>query len=170
MDIISHGLVGNVFKEFDRSGSWKDKAVIVAFAFLADVPVMLLMYPLLGREHGRAFWIPRDLDWVGARAAHPVWAMSWEVPHSIFFWLLVIIPLVFWLRLPKLAILSYLSHILLDLPTHTGEWGVKPFYPFGYMVNGFTDAWAWPISYMAVAWAVLLAIGWWVRAVRKARE
>jgi hypothetical protein len=82
MDIISHALVGNVFKEFDRSHSLRDKLVIVFFAFLADIPVMFLMNPLLGYEHGRPFWIPHDSDWVGARSAHPIWSMSWEIPHS----------------------------------------------------------------------------------------
>jgi membrane-bound metal-dependent hydrolase YbcI (DUF457 family) len=82
---------------------------------------------------------------------------------------LIIIPLVIWLRLPRLAILAYLSHILLDLPTHTGEWGVKPFYPFPFMVNGFTDAWAWPFSYMAISWVVLITVGWSIHSYRKSR-
>ena len=169
MDIVSHALVGNIFKEFARSPSAKDKLIIILFAFLPDIPVMFLMYPLLGHANGRPFWIPYNSDWAGARSAHPIWSMSWEIPHSLLFLLLVITPLVFWFRLPKFAIASYLSHILLDLPTHTGVWGVKPFYPLHYMVNGFTDAWAWPFSYMAISWVVLLAIGWCLHLYRKAR-
>jgi hypothetical protein len=169
MDIVSHALVGNIFKEFARSPSAKDKLIIILFAFLPDIPVMFLMYPLLGHANGRPFWIPYNSDWAGARSAHPIWSMSWEIPHSLLFLLLVITPLVFWFRLPKLAIASYLSHILLDLPTHTGVWGVKPFYPLHCMVNGFTDAWAWPFSYMAISWVVLLAIGWCLHLYRKAR-
>jgi len=164
MDLISHVLVGNVFKEAGRLNSLTNKAVVVLFAFLPDIPVLLLMYPLLGHANGRPYWIPYNSDWVGVRATHPIWTATWEIPHSLFFLLLVIFPLVFWLKLPRIAIASYLSHILLDLPTHTGEWGVKPLYPMSFIVNGFTDAWAWPFSYMLLSWLVLVVVGLSIRA------
>jgi membrane-bound metal-dependent hydrolase YbcI (DUF457 family) len=161
-------LVGNIIKEAGRLKSVKDKVVVITFAVLPDIPGLLIVYPLLGHEKGRPWWFPHNADWVGAYAAHPFWAAIWEIPHSLFFLAFVIVPLVLWLDWPKIAIVSYLSHILLDLPTHTGEWAERPFYPFGITVQGFTDAWAWPLSYWLVSWVVLLLIAYLVRyALRK---
>jgi len=157
MDVVSHALVGKLFQVGSRTASCKHKLIVIAFAFLPDLPVFLV-YLLLGHEKGRAFWIAHNADWIGVRAVHPVWSAMWEIPHSLFFVALVIVPLVFFLRWPKIAIASYLSHILLDLFTHTGEWGVKPLYPLPYMFDGFTDAWTWPLSYLALSWTALLAV------------
>lgn len=82
----------------------------------------------------------------------------WEIPHSVFCIVLMIVPLVLWLRLPKLTIVSYSSHLMLDLLTHTGEWAVKPFYPLEWTVAGFADAWAWPIRDMMISWGVLATL------------
>jgi hypothetical protein len=170
MDIISHALVGNVLKEASGAHSLRNKLIIVSFAFVADIPGLLVVYPLLGHEKGRAYWIPHDSDWVGVHAAHPYWAAIWEIPHSFFFLGLIVVPLVLWLRWPRIAIASYISHILLDLPTHTGEWVERPFYPFGMTVKGFTDAWAWPFSYWIVSWAALIAMGYFVRFLTRRKQ
>jgi hypothetical protein len=167
LDTISHILVGNIFKEISRVRSLRDKLIIVSFAFAPDALGLLLVYPLLGHEKGRPYWIPHDSDWIGAHAAHPVWAAIWEIPHSLFFLALIVVPLVLWLRWPKIAIGSYLSHILLDLPTHTGEWAERPFYPLGITVKGFTDAWAWRFSYWVVSWVFLLTLAYIIRFVQK---
>ena len=163
MDVISHGLVGNIFKEASRVKSLGDKVAVISFAVIPDLPGSAVVCPLLGREKVRPYWIPRNSDWIGVHADHPLWAALWEVPHSLFFLVLVVVPLVLWLRLPRIAIVSYLSHILLDLPTHTGEWAERPFCPFDITVNGFTDAWAWPLSYWVLSWVVLLTIACLVR-------
>lgn len=155
MDFVSHVLVGKLFQVKSQVDSLKNKLIVIVAAFAPDIPV-LFVYLLLGHEKGRAFWIPYNSDWVGVRLAHPGWAAIWEIPHSIFFVLLIVIPLVLYFRWPKIAIASYLSHIALDLFTHTGEWGIKPFYPLNFIVNGFTDAWAWPLPYMAISWLILL--------------
>jgi membrane-bound metal-dependent hydrolase YbcI (DUF457 family) len=157
MDFISHALFGKLFQTTSKLHSLKEKLIVISFAFLPDLPVAFV-YLLLGRAHNRPFWIPYNSDWIGVREAHPWWAASWEIPHSIFFLFLIIIPLVFYFRWPKIAILSYFSHIFLDLFTHTGEWGLKPFYPINFLVNGFTDAWAWPLKYMMLSWALLVIV------------
>jgi hypothetical protein len=70
-----------------------------------------------------------------------------------------VIPLVWYFELPKLCILSYLSHILLDIPTHTGEWSTKIFLPsYYYYIEGWTDAWAWSFSSFVMCWIGLLGI------------
>lgn len=154
MDFISHIFVGKIFQTASNLNSLKARTIVITFAFLPDIPVGFI-YLLLGRANNRPFWIPYNSDWIGVRETHPWWAATWEIPHSLFFGVLFIIPLVLYLNWPKIAIVSYFSHILLDLFTHTGEWGVKPFYPFNYIVNGFTDAWAWPLCYMMISWIIL---------------
>ena len=156
MDVVSHALVGKLFQVGSRTAGATQKLMVIGFAAVPDLPVFLV-YLLLGHEKGRAFWIPHNADWIGVRSAHPVWSALWEIPHSLFFVALVMVPLVLCRRWPKIAIASYLSHIVLDLFTHTGEWGVKPLYPLPYMFEGFTDAWSWPLRTMAVSWTALAA-------------
>jgi hypothetical protein len=155
MDLVSHVLVGKVFQTASKLNSLKEKFIVISFAFIPDIPV-LFVYLLLGRANNRPYWIPYNSDWIGVREAHPWWAAMWEIPHSIFFLLLIIVPLVLYFKWPKIAIFSYFSHIFLDAFTHTGEWRLKPFYPFNFMINGFTDAWAWPLQYMVVSWIFLV--------------
>ncbi len=157
MDLVSHALIGKIFQVSSKLANFRAKFIVVLFAVVPDFPV-LLVYLLLGREKGRPYWIPHSLDWIGIREAHPIWSAMWEVPHSLLFLILVVCPLVLWRRWPRIAIAAYLSHVLVDLPAHTGEWAVKPFYPFGLRVDGFTDAWAWPLRYLVLSWLLLMVI------------
>jgi hypothetical protein len=120
LDLLSHGLVGALFERAAPARSWKRRSLVIAFAMLPDLPVFGV-YLLLGREKGRPFWIPHNADWSGVRGAHPWWSALWEIPHSLFFVALILTPVVLKLRLPKVAIAAWLSHILLDIPTHTGS-------------------------------------------------
>ena len=169
MDFISHVLVGKLFQVKSQLDSLKHKLIVIAAAFAPDIPVMFV-YLLLGHEKGRAFWIPHNSDWIGIRFSHPGWAAMWEIPHSLFFVLLIVIPFVLYFRWPKIAIASYMSHIALDLFTHTGEWGIKLFYPLDFVVNGFTDAWAWPPLYMAISWLILLGVIYLLRRPLKQKK
>jgi len=155
MDIISHGLVGKFFQLISTTRNKKEKMTIVSFAILPDIPIFFI-YILLGIEKERPFWIPHNSDWIGLRDAHPIWSACWELPHSALFLMLVIIPFVLYFKLHKVCIISYFLHIVLDIFTHTGEWAIKIFYPFDFMVNGFTEAWAWPIQYMILSWTLLI--------------
>jgi hypothetical protein len=157
MDLVSHGLMGSFAATFQRSGQSHPSWWITAFAVLPDLPV-LAVYLLLGRSLDRPLWIPRETDWAGVRAAHPVWPAMWEIPHSFFFVLLVVVPVVYLLHLPRLSIAAYLSHLFLDLFTHTGEWAIKPFFPLSGRFDGFTDAWKWPLPYMIVSWLVVIGL------------
>ncbi|MGA2434793.1 MAG: hypothetical protein ABSG25_05850 [Bryobacteraceae bacterium] len=157
MDFVSHGLIGGFVATFQRPGHSHSSWWITAFAVLPDLPV-LVVYLLLGRSLNRPLWLPRETDWVGMRTAHPIWSAMWEIPHSFFFVLLVVVPVVYLLHLPKLSIVAYLSHLFLDLFTHTGEWAVKPFYPLSWQFDGFTDAWKWPLPSMIVSWLVIIGL------------
>ena len=157
MDVVSHALVGVLVAMAAGVRLWRHRAAMGLVAAAPDAPVAIV-YLLLGRAHDRPFWIPLHSDWEGVRAAHPVWSALWEAPHSLLFLALVVVPLVLHFRLPRVAIAAYASHLLLDLPTHTGEWAVAPLYPLPWRVEGWTDAWAWPPLQWAASWAVLLAL------------
>lgn len=156
MDVVSHLLIGKLIQVAAKVQVRREQALTVAFAALPDLP-MAVVYPLLGRENGRPFWLPVQADWSGLRELHPVWAAAWDVPHSLLFWALVIAPLVLLLKLPRVTLLAYLSHILVDVFTHTGEWSLRLLYPVDWAVSGITDGWTWSLGESALAWGVLAA-------------
>lgn len=153
MDIVSHAIVGRMLVT-KKKNSRKDIWLVSLFGALPDF-FQFPLYLYLGYLNQRPFWYPLNSDWIGFRAAQPTWMLWWDIPHSFLTLLFVVAPIVFLLKLNKLVLLAYFLHIFLDLFTHTGEWGVKPFFPFQFMVNGFTDAWAWDPGYFPVAWAAL---------------
>ena len=75
MDVISHLLIGEWIQVAAKVKTRRDQALTVAFAALPDLP-MAVVYPLLGRENGRPFWLPLHVDWSGLRELHPVWAAA----------------------------------------------------------------------------------------------
>jgi len=51
--------------------------------------------------------------------------------------------------------IAYGLHIAVDYPTHSGEWSVRPWYPFSKRpLQGVSSAWEWPMAAMARAWGV----------------
>jgi hypothetical protein len=157
MDIISHALIGNIIS-FTKKYTLKNRAWIIFFSFATDL-TQIPFFIYLGYINSRPFFYPLPSDWNGARTIYPFLTAIYEIPHSLFFVFLIILPIILFFKLPKLAFFAYFFHILIDLPTHTGgEWAMKPFYPFNYNFNGLTDAWTWPFSLMAISWIFLLSI------------
>ena len=74
----------------------------------------------------------------------------------------------FWKRrsAAKLATIAYVSHILADIPSHTGAYGLEPFYPIPYIFDGWFDAWLWGPGPIA---ASILGFGLAYLAVRRIR-
>jgi membrane-bound metal-dependent hydrolase YbcI (DUF457 family) len=153
VDIVSHALMGRAL--VTKKDSKKDQILVALFGALPDF-FQIPLYIFLGYLHQRPFFYPATSDWTGFREAYPTWSMWWEIPHSYFFVLLIVVPLVLFLKINKFAIAAYSLHIFLDLFTHTGEWAVKPFFPLPFMVSGFTDAWAWNYLFYPIVWAVLI--------------
>lgn len=155
MDIVSHALIGKIIsipQKSKRATFWT-----IFFSLLPDVS-LTPFYVFLGIINKRPFLIAYNSDWQGARNLYPVLDFIQSMGHSFLFALIIILPIIIIFKLPKIAFWAYIIHLLLDLPTHTEEWGVKPFYPFNYTVYGFTDAWSWPLYIMAISWIVLTAI------------
>ncbi|MEK7562386.1 MAG: hypothetical protein AAB509_01760 [Patescibacteria group bacterium] len=155
MDIVSHILIGRIISAGKEK---KHQFWAMFFSFLPDL-FQLPAYVYLGYINNRAFFIPQNIDWNHTRDAYPfLHAFTWEIPHSIFFLLLFILPLVLFFKLPKIAFFAYFLHILIDIPAHTGEWAMKPFYPLNFQISGLTNAWAWPFYAMFILWIIFLLI------------
>ena len=129
MDIISHLLIGEILALPSQS-NLKDNLIVAAFAVLPDI-TQLPIYLHIGHVNKRYFWWPKNSDWLHKRfrSRHPAWSALWELPHSFLFLLFVILPIVFCFHLPNMAIVSYFSHIFIDLFTCTGP--IKPRGPIG---------------------------------------
>ena len=153
MDIVSHILIGKLIS-FNKNKLTQIWAMV--FSFLPDLG-QIPFYIFLGYKNTRPFFFPLNSDWEGARALYPFLTALWDIPHSFLFALIIILPIVILFKLPKIAFLAYLLHLIIDIPTHAGEWAVKPFYPFNFLIGGFTDAWAWPLWLMALCWIILIS-------------
>jgi len=157
MDFISHGLIGATLGLLDKNRTKKKVLAISFFSVLPDI-FQIPYYLGLGYiKHRPCYW-PNIEDWTNFRGTHPVLDAFWDIPHSLFFVLIVIFPLVKFLKKTNLLIYAYILHILIDIPTHTGEWGVKIFFPFNFQIPGITDAWAWGIDYFIISWATLIVL------------
>jgi membrane-bound metal-dependent hydrolase YbcI (DUF457 family) len=154
MDIISHVLIGKIIS-FNKNRLAQIWTMI--FSYLPDL-TQIPFYIMLGYENARPFLFPYNSDWVDASKNHVILNIMWEASHSLFFALLIVLPIILFFKLPKIAFLGYILHIIIDIPTHKGEWLIKPFYPLNYSINGFTNSWAWPIWIMALSWMVLILI------------
>lgn len=164
MDVVSHAIIGGMLVD-----SRKGKRLLGWAAFFSVLPdiFQIPIYLFLGYVNHRPFFFPLNSDWEGVRSQYPALMLWWEIPHSLLFWVLVIAPLVYFLKLPIVALWAYFFHLFVDLFTHTGEWGVKPFFPLSFQVDGFTDAWAWNFYYFPIAWAVLLLALFAIQRVRQ---
>ena len=156
MDFISHVLIGRILA-FYKDYSRKSIALIILFSIMADIP-QIFLYAYLGYLKLRLLWIPLNVDWVGFRDAS--WAVTflWEIPHSFIFLFVVVLPIVIYFKLPRIAFVAYFSHLFLDLFTHTGEWAVKPLFPLGYTFPGFADVWAWSVYSLMFLWLTLTLV------------
>ena len=157
MDVLSHFIIGETFGIFQNS--LKDNLIVASFGVLPDLTHVPL-YFYVGYLNKRFLWWPKNADWYkhNFRQQNPKWSALWELPHSFLFLLFFITPIVLYFNLPKMAILSYGSHIFLDLFTHTSEWGVKPFYPFAFKFKGFADVWTWGFKKLVLCWTICLCL------------
>ncbi len=154
MDVISHGLIGKIISFGDKKESafWP-----VLFSIIPDF-VLVPFYFILGWENKRPFFFPHNSDWTGTTITHPFLTSLYDISHSFLFLFIIILPVILIFKLPKISFLAYFFHIIIDIPTHTGEFAIKMFYPLKFEISGFTDAWEWPIPYMLALWAVLLSL------------
>jgi hypothetical protein len=167
VDFISHILVGgilSVLKKFKKLEIYW----IIFFSVLADIP-QIFLYLYLGVTNSRLFFIPLNSDWTGFREVTPLVDLLWEFPHSLLFVFIIILPIILYFKLPKMAFVAYLGHIFIDIFTHTGEWAVEPLYPLQYKFLGFTNVWSWPLHLVLLLWILLILIIHFIYQFKKRR-
>ena len=157
MDFISHALIGKILCYFDKKIRASQQWIVILFSVLPDF-VLIPFYIILGKENERFLWIAQNEDWIGIDISHPILSGLYNTTHSIFFAFLIILPIVYFFKFPKMAFLAYLLHIIIDVFAHTGEWAIKIFFPYSFDIDGFTNVWMWPISTMIISWAILSVI------------
>jgi len=156
MDIISHALIGWIISLM-ANASGKEKLWIILFSLIPDI-VLIPAYIKLGRENKRFLWIAKNEDWSGETLKYPFLSALYNATHSLFFLFIIVYPVIKIFNLPSLAFWAYLTHIIIDIFSHKGEWAIKIFYPLKFKINGFSDAWAWPVYLMAITWITLIVI------------
>lgn len=158
MDVLSHALIGKIISFFDKKANFKFNSWWVIFFSIAPDLVLIPFFLILGKEKERFLWIAQNVDWAGATTAHNLLSATYNTTHSLFFLFLIILPIIFYFNLPKSCFFAYLSHIIIDVFTHNGEWAIKIFYPLNYQPNGFTNAWEWSFYSMVICWIILSLI------------
>jgi hypothetical protein len=63
-----------------------------------------------------------------------LYSLTYNLPHSFLFLILI---------QNSKAQKIYGFHIFLDLMSHTGQWSIQPFWPFGPSVQGFMNSVDW---------------------------
>lgn len=143
MDILSHGLIGHLIGH-QQNRTKKEKLLTWFFGLLPDL-FQIPYYVFVGRKNNRFCWIPHHKDREGFRGKYPKRDLLRDIPHSLF----SVLPLRLLLslfkvdkRLQYIYLSSYLSHILVDIFTHTDERHVKYLYPLktSYTKKGRADA------------------------------
>jgi membrane-bound metal-dependent hydrolase YbcI (DUF457 family) len=156
MDVISHALIGEIIYLLS-GGTTATNFLIILFAVIADI-VHIPFYLILGKKNSRRFCIAKKQDWEGASVKYKFFTFLYNTTHSLFFTFLVISPVIIFFKLSIWCFLAYLSHIIVDIFTHKGEWAIKIFWPFKFKINGLSNAWIWPIEKMANYWIIFSAI------------
>tara|TARA_B100001996_G_scaffold134330_1_gene102258 strand:- start:1106 stop:1666 length:561 start_codon:yes stop_codon:yes gene_type:complete len=144
MDIFTHFIIGASIGEIAPKDIKNRHAIGAGFALLPDVTNLLLVHPYLGWLAGRTIPFAYAEDFITHPEILSHWTYHvWLFTHGLIFWSFFVLP--FWRkhRSAPLAILAYLSHILMDMPSHSGIYGTQPFYPFPLIFDGWFDAWLW---------------------------
>jgi hypothetical protein len=92
------------------------------WAIAPDLPMALFLSPGVQNTPWRVIKNWYSYNWL------------YKLPHSFFFIILI--------RNSR-ARNIYMFHILMDLLSHTGEWSIEPFFPFGPAIHGIWDPVEW---------------------------
>jgi len=156
MDIISHVLIGEIIFLL-TGGTITTNFLIILFAVIADI-VHIPYYLILGKKNNRKFCIAQKQDWERMSEKYKFFTILYNTTHSIFFAFFVILPIILFFKLSVWIFFAYLSHIIVDIFTHKGEWAIKVFWPFKFKINGFSNTWIWSIEKTINLWIILFSI------------
>lgn len=162
MDVLYHGLVGAVIAE--RTSAPSPLPAILS-ALLPDVvgTVPFYAFKLLRALQRPGPMNLRNLyaDCMSNTFTNRIDKTAYRFTHSFVTALLYSLILFTWFRdiwLP--ASLGYISHILIDIPTHDGEFAARIFYPY-FRVKIAGVNWTSNPALFLLFWGVLGA-GYWL--------
>lgn len=169
MDSLFHALVGAFIGECAPK-SIKNRRMKGALAAMAPDLMNIPSYLFLGIKTNSTLWYPQPdafyaNPWI---TEHWTW-MMWNLSHSFVFWGLIIMPLLWRSNWTPLFGIAYLSHLLLDLPSHSGIWSVQPFWPYNWLMGGWFDAWAWNLKEI-FTYSILPAVSWFFMYQMRSRN
>ena len=153
MDTITHALIGLICGEIAPEKIKHRRKIGLLFGMMPDIAAIFILHPYLGWKLGYDIPFALPNDFVEHRYILDHWTYHlWLLTHSLVFWIIVFFP--FWKKSNeiKLATVAYFSHILADIPSHSGIYGLEPLYPIPYVFDGWFDAWLWSI------WPITLSI------------
>ncbi|HIK01499.1 TPA: hypothetical protein H1008_00065 [archaeon] len=129
MKLLHHALAGLVLGWAFGYDLW----LSMLFSIGPDIPQALILYPLLAYKHKRII-LPLDGDW--KNFSKSAWSHLYFAPHSLLF-----VAILSFSDFSAFFIGLYSLHILVDIPTHTGEWSIRLLWPASWKLEGFFDAW-----------------------------
>lgn len=167
MDTVTHALIGLTLGEMAPKDIKHRHVIGLSFGMLPDITNVILVHPYLGWIAGRTIPFAGGSDFIEFPEILNHWTYHiWLLSHSLLFWAIIFIPMWKRSRGMKLATIAYASHILADIPSHTGAYGLEPFYPIPYIFDGWFDAWLWGPGPIAVS---IISTGLVYLVVRKLR-
>jgi len=128
MDVLTHILLGILLGAIAGGDYWW----WILFSIAPDIP-QIFLYLLLGYRNKRKFLFPKAIDW--DEFSNSKWSALFFLPHTVYAWALA--SLIF----GPIASIAYGVHLLVDWPSHTGEWELRPFYPASQSLPGLFDGW-----------------------------
>jgi hypothetical protein len=169
MDIVAHGLwAGAAAVAAQRAGVKVRPVWAAAWAMFPDVlafgpPVAVGLWMLVSGAAGSA-----RPGHAGVPHVH-LGAPLYPLGHSLVTFAVVFGLVTLAMRRPPLAMLGWLTHILIDIPTHSNSYYATRFlWPLsGYSINGvpWWTPWLWVCTYvgLAITYLVLWRKGWLTR-------
>ncbi len=169
MDSLFHALVGAFIGECAPK-SIKNRRLKGALASMSPDLLNIPCYLYLGFKSNSTLWYPKpeafyENPWI---LDHWTWA-GWNLTHSLLFWGIIVMPLIRRAKWTPLFGAAYLSHLLLDLPSHSGIWSVQPLWPFNWLLQGWFDAWAWNLQEILM-YSTVPAFCWFMMHQLRSRD
>ena len=167
LDTATHALIGLMLGEMAPKDIKHRRKIGLGFAMLPDITNVIFVHPYLGWLAGRDIPFALGIDFINHPEILDHWTYHvWLLSHSLLFWAIVFLPMWRKSRTAKLAAVAYVSHVLADIPSHSGVYGLEPFYPIPFVFDGWFDPWLWgpgPIAASILASSALYLVVWRVR-------
>ena len=108
---------------------------------LPDITNLIFVHPYLGWLAGHTIPFAGGQDFLDFPQILDHWTYHvWLLSHSLLFWAIAFLPFCRRSRTAQLAAVAYASHLIADIPSHTGIYGLEPLYPIPYIFDGWFDA------------------------------